>query len=101
MNFGSSSEFGMKHKPWQEGEKRLNKFCFIGKNLDKDAMIAELKLCISDGKAPDPGPVPTFPLTYKLDDRVKCNVGEWMPGKLSRSGIGSRCGRRGATRPTR
>merc|ERR1712196_508672 len=38
MNLDSSSNLGMKHKPWQEEEKRINKFCFIGKNLDKEQM---------------------------------------------------------------
>ena len=26
MNLSSSSELGMKHKPWQEGEQKINKF---------------------------------------------------------------------------
>jgi len=82
MNFGSSAELGMSHQPWKEGEKRLNKFCFIGKDLDKDAMIAELKKCIFDGRPPSPGPVPTDQLTYKIGDRVQCNCGEWMVGKV-------------------
>ena len=82
MNMGSSSELGMTHAPWAEGEKKINKFCFIGKNLNKDEMIAELEACITDGKAPDPGPVPTDVLTYKVGDKVKCNCGEWQPGTV-------------------
>jgi len=82
MNMGSSSELGMSHKPWGEGEKKINKFCFIGKNLDKDAMIAELQKCIYDGKPPEPGPVPTDELTYKVGDRVKCNCGQWETGTV-------------------
>jgi len=54
MNLASSSELGMEHQPWGEHEKRINKFCFIGKNLDKDQMISDLKECIFDGKAPEP-----------------------------------------------
>jgi G3E family GTPase len=82
MNMGSSSELGMSHAPWAEGETKTNKFCFIGKNLDKDTMIAELQTCISDGKPPEPGPVPTDTLTYKIGDKVKCNCGEWMTGEV-------------------
>ena len=59
MNLDSSSNLGMDHKPWKEDEKKINKFCFIGKNLDKDKMISELKECIFEGKLPDPGPIPT------------------------------------------
>ena len=47
MNLDSSN-LGMAH-PWQEGEPKINKFCFIGKNLDK-TMIKELKECLFDGK---------------------------------------------------
>jgi len=70
MNFGTSEKFDMDHEPWKEGEKRLNKFCFIGKNLDKDKMIAELRECIFDGKVPAPGPEPTTKLTYAVNDKV-------------------------------
>merc|ERR1711998_38236 len=82
MNMGSSSELGMKHAPFGPDEKRINKFCFIGKNLNKDEMIEELKSCVFDGKAPEPGPVPTDELTYAVGDRVQCNCGEWMTGTV-------------------
>jgi len=82
MNMGSSSELGMNHAPWGPDEKKINKFCFIGKNLDKDGIIADLEKCVFDGKAPDPGPVPTTPLTYAIGDRVKCNCGDWMAGEV-------------------
>merc|ERR1711934_646024 len=82
MNMGSSSELGMSHAPWGEGEKRINKFCFIGKNLNKDEMIADLEKCMFDGKPPEPGPVPTDSLTYNVGDRVKCNCGEWEAGTV-------------------
>lgn len=82
MNMGSSSELGMKHKPWGEGEKRLNKFCFIGKNLNKEEIIADLEKCLYDGKPPEAGPVPTDVLTYKVGDRVKCNCGSWEVGTV-------------------
>jgi len=82
MNMGSSSELGMSHAPWGEDEKLINKFCFIGKNLDKQAIIAELEGCIFDGKAPEPGPVPTDELTYAVGDRVQCNCGSWEAGTV-------------------
>lgn len=82
MNMGSSSELGMSHAPWAEGEKKINKFCFIGKNLEKDAIIAELQKCIYDGKPPEPGPVPTDALTYAVGDKVQCNCGSWETGTV-------------------
>lgn len=82
MSMGSSSELGMSHTPWQEGEKKINKFCFIGKNLKKDEMIAELRECMFDGKPPEPGPVPTIELTYKVGDKVICNCGTWEKGTV-------------------
>ena len=82
MNLASSSELGMEHQPWGEHEKRINKFCFIGKNLDKDQMISDLKECIFDGKPPEPGPVPTRKLKYKVGDRVKCKMNQWEQGTI-------------------
>ena len=84
MNLDSSSNLGMEHKPWQEGEKRINKFCFIGKNLNKNEMIKDLKECIFDGKIPEPGPVPTQDLKYKLGDVVMCNVENWTEGIVTK-----------------
>ena len=83
MNIGSSSEFGMNHKPWEEGEKRINKFCFIGKNLDKDQMIADLKQCIYNGKIPEAGAIPNIELTYKVGDRVECKHDKWEKGVIT------------------
>ena len=80
MNLDSSSNLGMDHKPWQEGEKRINKFCFIGKDLDKEQMISDLKECIFDGKIPDPGPVPDKKLRFQEGDMVKCKVDNWEEG---------------------
>ncbi len=80
MNLDTSSNLGMQHKPWQPEEKKINKFCFIGKNLNKDEMIEDLKKCIFDGKVPEPGPVPTTKLTYEVGDIVKCKVDKWMSG---------------------
>ena len=84
MNLESSSNLGMKHKPWQEEEKRINKFCFIGKNLDKEQMINDLKLCIFNCKIPEPGPVPTEKLKYEVGDVVKCKYeDDWVNGVIS------------------
>jgi len=84
LNIGSTSDLGMSHEPWEEDEKRINKFCFIGKNLDKDTMIEGLKECIFDGKYPEPGPVPTDKLTYKVGDRVRCKTGGWGEGVVTK-----------------
>ena len=83
MNLDSSSNLGMDHKPWQEGEKKINKFCFIGKNLDKEQMIKDMKECIHLGKVPEPGPVPTDKLTYKVGDIVKCKHEGWLTGVVT------------------
>lgn len=83
LNIGSSSDFGMKHKPWRENEKRINKFCFIGKNLDKQQMISDLKDCIFDGKLPEPGPIPTDKLRFKIGDRVECRRTKWEKGVIT------------------
>ena len=85
MNLDSSSNLGMNHQPWQDGEKRMNKFCFIGKNLDKEQMIKDLKECIFDGKVPDPGPVPTEKLTFEVGDVVKCKHDGWINGIVSQT----------------
>ena len=38
--------FGPSKKPWVEGEKRMNKFVFIGKNLDRDELTKGLMECM-------------------------------------------------------
>ena len=83
MNLDSSSNLGMQHKPWQEEEKRINKFCFIGKNLDKDQIIKELRDCIFNGKIPDPGPIPTTNLRFKVGDLVLCKHNDWSIGIIT------------------
>ena len=83
MNLESSSKLGMEHKPWQKEEKRINKLCFIGKNLNKDEMIKELKDCIFEGKIPEPGPVPNKKLRFDYGDIVQCKHGDWTLGIIS------------------
>jgi len=38
--------FGPAKAPWKEGEERINKFVFIGKNLDKKALTKSLLECL-------------------------------------------------------
>lgn len=83
MKLDSSSNLGMSHEPWKEDEKKINKFCFIGKNLNKEEMIDDLKKCIFDGKIPEPGPVPTDKLTYKVGDHVICKTDKWVEGIIT------------------
>ena len=83
MNVKSTSELGMDHEPWKEGEKRINKFCFIGKNLDKEQMIADLRECIYEGKIPDSGPKPTTKLRFNEGNIVECKTDEWQGGIIT------------------
>jgi G3E family GTPase len=82
LKMGTSEEFGMQHKNWQPGEKKMNRLCFIGKNLNRAELEEQLKACIFNGKYPDPGPVPTDPLRYQVGDQVLCNVGTWEPSVI-------------------
>ena len=43
-------------------------------------MINDLKECIFDGKIPDPGPVPTDELRFKVGEHVQCKTDEWLNG---------------------
>jgi G3E family GTPase len=38
--------FGPSQKPWAEGEERINKFVFIGKNLDRAELTKSLMECL-------------------------------------------------------
>ena len=40
INFGPAKE------PWKEGEERVNKFVFIGKNLDRKELTKSLMECL-------------------------------------------------------
>merc|ERR1711871_1368757 len=85
MNISSSEDLGMKHPPWGKDEKRINKFCFIGKNLSKDEMIADLRKCMVKCEIPEAGPVPTDQLTYKVGDQVLVKVdNDWVPGSVGK-----------------
>lgn len=84
MNIESSSQLGMNHQPWKQNEKRINKLCFIGKNLDKDKIISDLKECIFEGKIPEPGDKPTFKLRFKVGDRIECKLNQWEKGTITK-----------------
>ncbi|WP_026926984.1 CobW family GTP-binding protein [Granulicoccus phenolivorans] len=38
---------GAEGRPWAEGEPRLNRLVFIGRNLDRDELIAEFNACLT------------------------------------------------------
>jgi len=57
---------------WQEGEKRECRFVFIGRNLDKKALIDGVEACKVTG-----------PLRFAVDDKVFANVDQgWSAGKI-------------------
>ena len=56
---------------------------FIGKNLEKQQMINDLKKCIFDGKIPEPGPIPNQKLMFKVGDSVECKHEKWEKGVIT------------------
>lgn len=48
LQFSSSAEGS--GRPWQAGEKRVNKLVFIGKNLDREELTAAFKACLVSQK---------------------------------------------------
>jgi hypothetical protein len=40
LDMGSSDDMGLNLPPWAPGEKRLNKLCFIGRNLNREELLA-------------------------------------------------------------
>jgi G3E family GTPase len=55
---------------WEENEPRLNKFCFIGKHLDTEAIKKNFLECVV-----------TEELRFSVGDRVLCNVEDgWTEG---------------------
>jgi len=67
---------------WGPDEKKMNKLCFIGKNLDRKEITDGLQACIFNGKFPEPGPKPTTSLRFSVGEKVMINVGEWEPAKV-------------------
>jgi len=56
---------------WAEGEKRECRFVFIGKNLDKEDLIAKFQKCKAEEN-----------LRFKIGDKVFAQVGKWTPGTI-------------------
>lgn len=57
--------------PWKEGEKRINKMVFIGRNLN----VEELQLAFHECRA-------ETSLRFPIDAPVLANVGSWKAGKI-------------------
>ncbi len=83
MKINSSRNLGMNHAPWKTDEKRINKFCFIGKNLEKEKIIKELEDCMISKDLPDPGPIPKDKLNFEIGDIVVCKQAGWSTGIIS------------------
>lgn len=70
---------GFVDEEWVEGEKRMNYFCFIGRDLDKEMLIEGIKACQCSAE-----------LRFKVGDAVRANVGAhpladsdgYVPGKI-------------------
>jgi G3E family GTPase len=59
---------------WKQGETRKNTFVFIGRNLDKESLIAGFQQCKV-----------TNDLRFKVGDDVKARTGQgWVAGKIIR-----------------
>ena len=54
---------------WKDGETRDCRFVFIGRNLDKEALIKGFEDCKAEGE-----------LRFKVGDKVQANVGKWVEG---------------------
>ena len=67
---------------WKAGEKRLNKMCFIGRNLDRKEIVDGLTKCLFNGKYPEPGVTPTESLRFAVGTKVKANAGGWVGGTV-------------------
>lgn len=78
----SEEEGAIQLKDWGKDEKRMNKLCFIGKNLNREEITKGLEACIFNGKYPEPGNPPAIKLRFAVGDRVKVNVGAWEPGTV-------------------
>ncbi|EDQ88627.1 uncharacterized protein MONBRDRAFT_9023 [Monosiga brevicollis MX1] len=83
LNMGGSGQLGLNLTPWQPGEKRVNKLCFIGRNLDRAELTAGFQACVFNGKFPEPGSPPKQKLRFKVGDPVMAKVGPWAAGVIT------------------
>uniref|UniRef100_A0A6U4PT59 CobW C-terminal domain-containing protein n=1 Tax=Hemiselmis andersenii TaxID=464988 RepID=A0A6U4PT59_HEMAN len=65
-----SGNFSDEHT-WKDGEERHCKFVFIGRNLDKAALIKGFEDCVAEDK-----------LRFSVGDEVQANVGKWVDGVI-------------------
>ena len=70
---------GFSSLKWEEDETRECRFVFIGRNLDRDELMAGVNACRVDDK----------PLRFKVGDDVLAKIGNdndanggWAPGKV-------------------
>lgn len=56
---------------WHEDEKRTCRFCFIGRNLDKKALVDGFMECKASNR-----------LRFKVGDLIQANTGTWKNGKV-------------------
>lgn len=58
---------------WEKDEKRINKICFIGRNLDRQVITDGIYSCIV-----------TEELRFQVGDRVDCYMGKdtWEEGTV-------------------
>ena len=65
---------------WAEGEPRVSKLVFIGKNLDHAELQREFLACLSTPEAREKR---LKALRFAIGDKVKCNLGSsWGAGKV-------------------
>ena len=64
---------------WDDGEARVSKMVFIGKNLDAKALAARFNACLV---TPENIQKKKESLRFDIGDRVECNAGEWLTGTI-------------------
>jgi len=76
----STDDGAINLEDWKPDEKRMNKLCFIGRNLDREEITKGLEACIFDGKYPEPGTPPKRQLRFPVGANVRVNIGDWVSG---------------------
>jgi hypothetical protein len=65
---------------WSEGEERVNKLVFIGKNLDREELMAGFAACLA---TPALLEKKREALRFAVEDHVECKVGgRWRKGEV-------------------